>query len=119
MNFTKILGVALLCNVTGVALACDLPPLVVIPSATDSAGNEEGIRAATAAYFQSMQVYTKCVQDELAAAGGDSAPALTKAVLVARNNLAVAEAQAVLKVFTANVAPVVPPGPSPQPPASN
>ena len=44
---------------------------------------------------------------------------LTKAVLVQRNNLAVAEAQAVLKNFTDNVAPIPgpSPGPSPQPPA--
>jgi hypothetical protein len=119
MTFTKILGAALLCNVTGVALACDYPPLVVIPAKEDVAGKEEAIRAETATYFAAMQAYTKCIQDELAAAGGEEAPALTKAVLVQRNNLAVAEAQAVLKTFTANVAPAPSPGPSPQPPAGN
>jgi hypothetical protein len=119
MTLTKILGAALLCGAANVALACEFPPLVVIPAKEATVGKEDAIRAATATYFTAMQAYTKCLQDELAASGGDNAPPLTKAVLVQRNNLAVAEAQAVLKNFTDNVAPVPgpSPGPSPQPPA--
>jgi len=50
-----------------------------------------------------MKDFTDCVQAELKAAGGDSAPKLTKQVLIARNNAAVAEADAVKKLFESNV----------------
>jgi hypothetical protein len=85
------------------ALACELPPLVAIP-AKDKVGDQGAIiRDATKTYFDAMKVYTDCVQAELKAAGGDSAPKLTKTVLVARNNAAVAEADAVKKLFETNV----------------
>jgi hypothetical protein len=56
-----------------------------------------------------MRAYTACVQAALTAAGGDSAQPIVKSVLVARNNAAVAEVQAVVKIFQANVPPPAPP----------
>jgi hypothetical protein len=85
------------------ALACEMPPLVAIP-AKDKVGDQgAAIRDATKVYFDAMKAYTDCVQAELKAAGGDAAPKLTKTVLIARNNAAVAEADAVKKQFEANV----------------
>jgi hypothetical protein len=85
------------------ALACEMPPLVAIP-AKDKVGDQgAAIRDATKTYFDAMKAYTDCVQAELKAAGGDNAPKLTKTVLVARNNAAVAEADAVKKLFETNV----------------
>lgn len=85
------------------AFACDEPPLVVIPAKDKVGDRAAAVRAETAAYFQGIQSYVACIQAELAAAGGDAAPTAIKAVLVARNNNAVAEAQAVRKLFDANV----------------
>ncbi|HSC13957.1 MAG TPA: hypothetical protein VLI71_02520, partial [Gammaproteobacteria bacterium] len=70
------------------------------------AGKEAEIRAAASAYFTAMQAYTACLQAELAGAGGDSASAVVKKVLVARNNAAVAEAEFMMKLFTDNVGAV-------------
>ena len=85
------------------ALACELPPLVVIPP-KDKVGDQAAVvRDATKTYFDQMKVYTDCVQAALSAAGGDGAPTLMKGVLIARNNAAVAEAEAVKKLFEASV----------------
>jgi len=81
------------------ALACDLPKLPVIP-ATDQIGDQvPAVTAATSAYFEGMRVYADCIAADLAAAGGDAAPASVKAVLVARSRVAVAEAEAIQKLF--------------------
>jgi hypothetical protein len=118
MRTTTIICGGLLASLAGSALACELPKLAVIPPKDQVAGKEQEIRAAANAYFTGMQEYTACVQAELAAAGGDAAPALLKAVLVRRNNTAVQEAEFMMKLFTDNVgASAVPaPGP-PAPPA--
>ncbi|HVY65667.1 MAG TPA: hypothetical protein VHH11_12670 [Gammaproteobacteria bacterium] len=115
MQMTKTLIAGLLLSVAGAAGACELPKLVVIPPKEDVVGKEEGIRQAFMQYRQGMETYTACVQSELTAAGGDKAPAAIKAALVQRNNVAVAEVQAVDKLFNTNVgsAPVSP-GPSPE-----
>jgi hypothetical protein len=111
MPFAKIACAGLLSGVASVTLACELPPVVIIPAKENVNGKEAELRAATSDYFQAMRDYTQCVQAELAAAGGDSAPPLTRSLLVQRNNHAVAEAQAVLKVFTANVGAIEQSGP--------
>jgi hypothetical protein len=84
-------------------LACELPPLVAIPSKDKVGDQAAALRDATKVYFDAMKAYTDCVQGALTAAGGDSAPTLMKTVLIARNNAAVAEADAVKKLFDANV----------------
>ena len=103
MKATHILAGLCLGALASTALACELPPLVAIP-AKDKVGEQgAALRDATKTYFDAMKVYTDCVQAELKAAGGDAAPKLTKTVLIARNNAAVAEADAVKKLFEANV----------------
>jgi hypothetical protein len=98
--------------------ACEMPPLMVIPSAHEAAARLEQLRAEFQAYYQGMQEYTACVQAELASAGGDDAPASVKAVLVQRNNSAVAEVQAMMRLYETNVTPAsVPAGPAAAPPA--
>jgi hypothetical protein len=49
----------------------------------------------------------ECTQAALATAGGDSAPTLTKAVLVKRNNDAYQEVQAMAALYDERVAPLV------------
>jgi len=91
------------------ALACDLPALVAIPPKDKVGDQAAALRDATKTYFDQMKAYTDCVQAELAAAGGDSAPTLLKTVLIARNNAAVAEADAVRKLYDASLGPTVVP----------
>lgn len=115
MRITTIICGSILTGIAGSAMACDLPKLVIIPPKEQVAGKEAEIRASAAAYFTGIQAYTACVQAELAAAGGDSAPAVVKGVLVARNNTAVKEAEFMMKLFTDTVGPIeaVPAGPAP------
>lgn len=105
MRLTTIICGGLLTGLAGQALACDLPKLAVIPPKDQAAGKEAEIRAAANTYFTAMQAYTACIQGELSAAGGDTAPDLVKRVLVSRNNTAVAEAEFMMKMFTDNYGP--------------
>ncbi len=105
MRITTIICGGLLTGIAGSALACDLPKLAVIPAKNQIAGKEAEVRAAANAYFVGMQAYTACLQAELAGVGGDAAPAVVKAVLVSRNNVAVREAEFMMKLFTDNVGP--------------
>ena len=91
------------------AAGCENPPLVLIPAAETLSKKEqerkkEQEKAAEAMqkYSNAMQAYVACIQEELKAAGGDNAPELTKKVLVARNNAAVAEFEAVDKWYKAS-----------------
>jgi hypothetical protein len=104
MRTTRIVGAAMLMSGTSsIGLACDLPPLVAIP-AKDAVGDKgPQIQQDVQQYYDAMKVYSDCIQAELTAAGGDSAPTIIKAVLVQRNNSAVAEVQAVMKVFQESV----------------
>jgi len=114
MTLTKVLWAALLSGVTLTGLACENPPLVQIPQAEDlKEADAQRAREEVAAYFEAMKVYTACIQAELTAAGGDNAQQLTKAVLVVRNNGAVAEAEAVLKLFNENFGPAQSAEPNP------
>ena len=108
MRLATIICGGLLSSIAGAALACDMPKLAIIPPKDQVAGKEPAIRAAANAYFLAMQGYSACVQAELVAAGGDSAPDLVKRVLVSRNNTAVAEAEFMMKLFTDNVGPADP-----------
>lgn len=80
--------------------ACDNPTLPDIPG--QNLGGpvvQQAAQLSMQAYFEAMDGYTSCIQAELEAAGGDDAPDLLKVALVQRNNLAVAEAQAVADWF--------------------
>jgi hypothetical protein len=77
-----------------------LPKLFVIPPQAEIAGNEPAIRAAAKTYFEGIAAYSACLQAELVAAGGESAPAVVRQVLILRNNAAVEEADYMMKRFT-------------------
>lgn len=108
MRFTAVVSAGLVIGVAGSALACDLPKLVPIPPKDQVAGKEAEIRLRANTYFTAMQAYAACIQQELAAAGGDAAPDLAKRILVSRNNTAVAEAEFMMKLFETNVGPADP-----------
>ena len=109
MKAVYAVAAILLCAISSTGFACTMPPLVAIP-AKDKVGDQgPALKDATSAYFDAMKAYTSCVQAALAAAGGDAAPSLMKSLLVARNNAAVAEAEAVKKLFEASVGPSVVP----------
>jgi hypothetical protein len=96
----------LLLVMNAAAAACDLPALMVIPAAgtvDDFAGQRIGQMQR---YVTGIRDYTACLQAELAAAGGDAAPASVRDVLIDRNNAAVAEARVVMDLFAERVAPV-------------
>jgi hypothetical protein len=103
-KMTGRVGGLLLSAIALPAFACDLPKLPIIP-AKDQIGDQAAIvSAATGAYFDGMRAYTDCIDAALAAAGGDAAPASFKATIVKRHNAAVAEAQAIQKLFQERVA---------------
>jgi hypothetical protein len=62
-------------------------------------GRESAVRTAANNYFTAMTAYAACIQQEIVAAGGESAPDLVKRILVSRNNTAVAEAQFMMKLY--------------------
>jgi hypothetical protein len=98
------------CNCVGAALllvgaamsahaGCEQPPLVQIPAAEEIEGNESRVADDMEAYFLGMQEYVNCIRAEIESAG-DDASELYRRVLVQRNNLAVAEAEAVQRWFS-------------------
>ena len=101
---TYVVGGLLLSVVAAPALACDLPKIPVIPAREQVGDQAPAVTAATSAYFEGMRAYGRCIEDVLAAAGGDAAPASVKAALVNRNNAAVVEAQEVQKLYQERVA---------------
>jgi hypothetical protein len=115
MRFATIVSAGLVIGAAGPALACDLPKLAVIPAKEQVTGREPEIRLAANAYFTAMQAYAACIQQEITAAGGDSAPVLVKRILVSRNNTAVAEAEFMMKLFETNVGPADPFAPTAAP----
>ena len=115
MRWSMCVLAGVMSGVAGTGYACTLPKLAVIPAKDKVAGNEAAIQADTNRYFTEMQAYTACILDELKAAGGDAAPDLLRRILVARNNTAVAEAEFVMKLYTANVGPSAAPTGPPAP----
>jgi hypothetical protein len=113
MNMTKTLIAGLIVAVAGAAGACEVPKLPVIPAKGDNAGKEDALRATFMQYRQGMEAYTQCVQTELTVAGGDKAAASIKSAAVLRNNAAVAEVQAMDKLFNDNVG-ALPGAPAPR-----
>ncbi|HEY8518605.1 MAG TPA: hypothetical protein VIN61_00885 [Gammaproteobacteria bacterium] len=80
--------------------ACENPPLVQIPRG-ELGGREQEVHDAFERYYRAIEAYTACIKAELEALGGDDAPPLVKALLVQRHNAAVAEADAMLKLYNA------------------
>jgi hypothetical protein len=103
---TNVVGGLLLAAVALPAIACDLPKLPLIPAADQIGDQAPAVTAATSAYFEGMRTYAACIEAALADAGGDAAPASLKAVLSARGDAAVVEAQAVDKLYRERVGAV-------------
>ena len=106
LRFTNVLCAALLSGVAGPTLACTVPPLVAIPAKEQISAKAAQVGAEVSTYFEAMKTYAACIQQELTAAG-DAQPAI-KALLVQRNNVAVAEAQAVQKLYNEHMAGAAP-----------
>lgn len=105
MTLARSLFAVSLAWVSYSAYACDHPALVEIPDEVAQGRAMERVRQDTQEYMQSMTAYTQCIQAEIAALG-DNAPRLQHALLVARNNSAVAEVEFVLKLYEERVEPV-------------
>ena len=106
MNVRQILCGSLLLCVNAVASACDLPALVILPAAGTAGDASAELIVDMQRYVGGIRAYTACVQAEIAAAGGDSAPESLRTLLIRRNNGAVAEAKALMELFGERVAPV-------------
>ena len=97
------------------SLACDYPPLVVVPDGRTSTMEElmtaqTGVRT----YITGMEAYLECVDQELDATG-DDAPAEYKAILFSRHNAAVAEMEAIAASFNEQVQAYKEANPEPAP----
>ena len=106
MNARQILYGSLLLCVNAIASACDLPALVILPAPGTAGDASAELIVDMQRYVGGIRAYTACVQAEIAAAGGDSAPESLRTLLVRRNNGAVAEAKALMELFGERVAPV-------------
>jgi hypothetical protein len=53
-----------------------------------------------------MLAYVDCIKAEIEAAGGEDSPRLLQALLVTRNNVAVAEVKAVMDLYAVRVGPL-------------
>jgi len=93
-TWREMLWSVILAGLSSSALACDLPRLAAVPDPSGlSEQQRRAVQQEVAAYFEAMKAYTACLQTDIVAAGGDDAPKY-RAVLVNRNNAAVAEALA-------------------------
>jgi hypothetical protein len=105
MRIPLILGFALAwCAAAGAA--CDVPTVVQIPEASDVKGQGRAVFADTEDYVRGMIEYVDCINAEIDAAGGENGPPLLIAVLVARNNAAVAELKAVMALYEERIGPL-------------
>jgi hypothetical protein len=99
MATTSRVGGVLIAAIALPAYACDLPKLPVIPAKDQIGDQAPAINAATGAYFDGMRLYADCIEAALEAAGGDAAPRSVKTAFVARSQAAVAEAEAIQKLY--------------------
>ena len=103
LKMTGRIGGLLLGAIAMPAFACDLPKVPLIPEKDKVGDQAPTISAATGAYFDGMRAYTDCTEALLEAAGGEAASPSFKGVINGRLTVAVAEAQAVQKLFQERV----------------
>lgn len=95
-------GVALGLVASHAAAQCDNPPLVQVPTAGEAEDSEqdlEDLQARVQEYHAAMEAYTSCLQAEIDEARAESRSELIQTLLVARNNAAVAEVEAVVAQY--------------------
>jgi hypothetical protein len=103
-GMTRLVGGLVLGAIAAPAFACNLPTLPVIPDKDQLGDRAASVSAATSAYFEGIRAYAACIEGDLAAAGGGAAPASVKRTLLARGTAAVAEAEAIQKLYQARIA---------------
>ncbi len=86
------------------ALACDNPPLVLVPDG-ETATMEElvAVQSEVQTYMAAMEEYIGCVDAELAASGGEDSPALYQSLMVLRHNQGVEEMEVIAEAFNEQV----------------
>ena len=88
-------------------LACEYPALPHIPEGERIRGRlERDVKQDMIRYITEMSAYVTCVQAEHGAAAARGAAELQVSLLTARNNLAVAELEAVRDVYVDKVGPL-------------
>lgn len=86
------------------ANACQLPELAAVPDKIG--GDVASVLLDVRRYSDAMVEYTRCLDAELTAAGGEAAPRDLRSTLVARNNYAVAEHKAVTDLYAERMGPL-------------
>ena len=86
------------------ALACDNPPLVIVPDG-ESATMEElvAVQSEVQAYMAAMEEYIACIDAELEAAGGEDSQELFQSLMVQRHNQGVEEMEVIAEAFNEQV----------------
>ena len=86
------------------ALACDNPPLVLVPDG-ETATMEElvAVQSEVQAYMAAMEEYIGCVDAELEASGGEDSPALYQSLMALRHNQGVEEMEVIAEAFNEQV----------------
>jgi len=115
MTTTKNLCALALSMCSPLGLTCENPPLVAIPEVVATDAEKSVVRLDTDIYIAGIYAYVDCIKAELDAAGEQS-PEVYRALLVARNNQAVAEVAVVVELFEARVGPLQPEEPPAPPP---
>jgi hypothetical protein len=106
MNTCKLVLVLMLSGAPAAALACDYPAPPSFPTGERIKGRlERAVKDDMIRYITQMSGYVACVQADHAAAV-ESASDQSLALLAARNNVAVAELEAVRDLYVANVGPI-------------
>jgi hypothetical protein len=107
MNTCKLVLVLMLGGTPAAVLACDYPAPPSFPTDERISGRvERAIKDDMIRYITEMSSYVACVQADHAAAVESGASAQSLALLAARNNVAVAELEAVRDLYVANVGPI-------------
>jgi hypothetical protein len=107
MNTCKLVLVLVLSGTPVAALACDYPAPPSFPTDERIKGRlERAVKDDMIRYITQMSGYVACVQADHAAAVESGASDQSLALLAARNNVAVAELEAVRDLYVANVGPI-------------
>jgi hypothetical protein len=85
--------------------ACGNPALTDIPDGV-SGPEEQAVQDDMLRYLSEMREYVSCIQEDYEAAQKDGFPEVFLSLLATRNNAAVAELEAMRKVYVARIGPV-------------
>ncbi|WP_428100673.1 hypothetical protein [Candidatus Rariloculus sp.] len=84
-------------------LACENPPLAVVPDGENATMEElQAAQEDVRIYMEAMNEYIACVDEELDSAG-DDAPELFQSLMVSRHNIGVEEMELVAESFNEQV----------------